>query len=291
MAASMSRLEGASVLVLGAGYVGQSLVARLTARNATVFTLSRHPRQPQPREVCIVADVTERTSLRQVPRQLDFVVYLVGPDAATDAAYRAAYVEGLQNLLSLPAASGASIKRVIFASSTAVYAHDNGGWVDETSETFPTRFSGQRLLEAERLLAGAGLPSTSLRFAGIYGPGRQRLLNSVLGGEARLSPKSSFTNRIHRDDCAGVIEHLLELENAEPLYLGVDSEPAELNDILSWLANASGAEAPAFDPHHEPKTRGGNKRCSNRRLLRTGYQLLYPSFREGYRALLSARTA
>jgi nucleoside-diphosphate-sugar epimerase len=145
--------------------------------------------------------------------------------------------------------------------------------------------SGQRLLEAERLLQASGYSHVVVRFAGIYGPGRERLLTSVRTGAPVPRALSNLTNRIHRDDCAGFLEHLLRLAAPEPLYVGVDDEPVELAVLLRWLAQATGQAAPAVDAAPVSQ-RGGNKRCSNRRLKETGYRLRYPTFREGYGALI-----
>jgi nucleoside-diphosphate-sugar epimerase len=127
-----------------------------------------------------------------------------------------------------------------------------------------------------------------VRFGGIYGPGRTRLIDSVRSGQARCEP-GLYTNRIHRDDCAGVLEHLLALAAPAPLYIGVDDEPALQCEVLRWLAQQLGVPPPV--PSGAPddsRRRGGNKRCCNARLRASGYRLLYPSYCEGYTALLRA---
>lgn len=277
------------VLIAGAGYVGRALIDRLGVFGCPVYALKRdhtqHPRGAMP----IVADLTHPESLAALPTDLRFVVYLVSPDAAMDEAYRAAYVDGLRNLLECAPLEHAPIERVLFASSTAVYAQDDGEWIDEYSPTVPQRFSGRRLLEAERLLADSGLPHTIVRFAGIYGPGRERLIESVLAGRARASPAPNITNRIHRDDCAGFLCHLMTLTKPEPLYLGVDDAPTELQVVLEWIADRAGLPPPRVTDTPAIERRAGNKRCSNQRLHASGYELSYPTFKEGYGALLDAR--
>ena len=61
--------------------------------------------------------------------------------------------------------------------------------------------------------------------------------------------------------------------------------------VMDWLARAMGAPEPSRASENEGsprRRRGGNKRCNNRRLLDSGYQFIYPSFKQGYAALLSA---
>ena len=98
-----------------------------------------------------------------------------------------------------------------------------------------------------------------------------------------------YTNRIHRDDCAGVLRHLMQLEAPEPVYLGVDCEPADEAAVLRWLAGALGAAEPriAAAGERHGRERRASKRCRNDRLLASGYRFLHPTFREGYRAILA----
>ena len=136
--------------------------------------------------------------------------------------------EGLRNLLAALRQQGQSPRRIIFLSSTAVYGQTRGEWVDESSATEPDHFSGRRLLEAEALLRESGVPAIVLRLGGIYGPRRTRLIDEVRQGRAATSRNGPrYTNRIHRDDCVGALDHLIELAEPADCYLGVDCEPAD----------------------------------------------------------------
>lgn len=274
------------VLVLGAGYVGEALLQRLALVGCPSYALKRSFSQPLPGARAIAADLTDPEALSKLPRDVRFIVYLLSPDASTDDAYRAAYLTGLERLLASEAVRSSPLERILFASSTAVYGQTDGSLVDEDSPTEPAAFSGKRLLEAEARVHASGVPSVVVRFAGIYGPGRQRLLTSVRDGSATVGPEPHITNRIHRDDCAGFLLHLLQLDNPDPLYIGVDDEPSDLRVVLEWLAETLGAPPPRTSDAGSGRERGGNKRCSNRRLRASGYRLSYPSFRDGYGALI-----
>jgi nucleoside-diphosphate-sugar epimerase len=103
-----------------------------------------------------------------------------------------------------------------------------------------------------------------------------------------------FTNRIHRDDAAAALAHLAFLPDAAACHLGVDSEPAPEAEVLAWLAARLGVALPcASEPPASGETRrsSGTKRCSNARLLATGFRFRYPTYREGYEALLRGRDA
>jgi nucleoside-diphosphate-sugar epimerase len=206
-----------------------------------------------------------------------------------DRAYRSAYVDGLRYLLAV--VDGQPIRRVILASSTGVYAQTNGEWVDEESATESTHFSGRRLLEGERLLHTSRFSATAVRLAGIYGPGRARLIDRVRRGQAMIPGAPIYANRIHRDDCVGVLCHLMMLERPDPLYVAGDEEPAEIAEVLRWLATRLRAPEPHVDPHETGMRYGrtSNKRVRSARLLASGYRFRFPTFREGYGELIAAR--
>ena len=297
-----------TVLLAGCGDLGTEAGLRFAAAGHRVVGWRRSPEKLPAEIEGFAADLT-RGDLPPVPADTTAVVVAVAADSPTEEAYRAAYVDGLARVLDAVTASGAPVRRVLFVSSTAVYGDAEGGWVDETTTPNPGGFSGRIILEAENLLSGrlrgSGISPVVLRLGGIYGPGRTRLIDQVRDGKAVLPAGSKFTNRIHRDDAAAAIVLLCTMDaEPAPLYLGVDDEPAEMADVLTFLAGELGLPAPQPAPQPseadapgqagtpgnpgagEP-SRGGNKRVSNALLRGTGLQLEFPSYREGYRALLA----
>lgn len=276
----------ARVLIAGCGYVGCALGELLVARGDSVWGLRRRPQSLPAGIAPLEADLAVARTLQDLPPSLDFVVYAASPGGRDDAHYRTAYVEGITRLLEALVLQQQSPRRVFFLSSTAVYEQSRGEWVDESSETEPQHWSGRRLLEAERRLQQSVFASTVLRLGGIYGPRRTSLLDEVRSGRATFSKGGPrYTNRIHRDDCAGAIAHLAALPSPAPLYLLVDDDPAEEAVVKRWLAGALGAPEPRpADAHASGRRARSNKRCRNALLRSTGYVLRYPSFREGYAA-------
>ena len=271
-----------------------------------VFGLKRRPEGLPEGVARVAADLADANSLAaalaRIEAPLDVVVYAAAADGGDDAAYRRAYVDGLRNLVAALHARAATPAGVFFTSSTAVYAQDDGSWVDESSPTEPSNFRGARMLEAEAVLAASGFPAVSLRLGGIYGPGRTRLVESVRSGRATLRPgPPRFGNRIHRDDAAGSLAHLATLALAgrplEPLYLGVDDEPTDEAVVLRWIASQLGMPEPAArdgEPAvgaRDANRAASNKRCSNARLRATGYRFRFPTFREGYTEAIAATTS
>jgi nucleoside-diphosphate-sugar epimerase len=281
----------AQILIAGCGYVGTALGLRLSAAGHVVWGLRRSAEGAPPGIRYVAADLTVPKTLQELPPGLDAVFYTAAPNGSDDAAYGAIYVDGLRYLLEALVRQRQSPRRIMFTSSTAVYAQSAGEWVDEMSPTEPTHFSGRRVLEGERLLLGGPFPATAIRFGGIYGPGRTSLIERVRQGLAtcRDGPPL-YTNRIHRDDCAGALHHLMSLPQPDSLYLGVDHEPAEHCGVLRWLADQLGAPPPRVVVSAVADTRRHrtNKRCSNAKLVASGYAFRYSTFREGYTALLAA---
>ncbi len=280
----------ARVLIAGCGDVGSAFGSRLALEGYAVWGLRRCPEGLPSGIQALPADLTRRETLRALPAGLDFVFYTAGADGASDEAYCAAYVEGLRNLLEALQIQNQRPQRVFFTSSTAVYAQSSGEWVDEGSPTDPVHFSGRRLLEAERLLLGGRFPATVLRLAGIYGPRRARLIDSVRQGTAVCTNGPAvYMNLISRDDCAGALYHLMRLREPDPLYLGVDHEPVERNGLLGWLAAQLGVRPPRVAAAAESQTSRSrsNKRCLNVKLVASGYQFRFPTFREGFAVLLA----
>jgi nucleoside-diphosphate-sugar epimerase len=273
------------ILIAGCGYVGRALGARIVARGCEVWGLRRGASQSTDGIRPIAADLADPATLRALPADLDAVVYAASAGGSTPEAYEAAYLRGLENLLAVVVP-----RRLIFVSSTAVYGDRQGAWTDEESQPEPDHFSGRILLEAEKIALAGPMPAMVLRLGGIYGPGRERLIREVVEGRALRPAEPMFTNRIHRDDAAGAIAHLLALERPEPIYLGVDSEPADLGAIYAWIAARLGLpELAIASTPGEGRPARGSKRCSNARLVASGYRFAYPTFREGYGELLDRR--
>lgn len=278
------------VLIAGCGYVGTALARRLLADGREVHGLRRDPRGLPEGVSPVAADLTDPRTLTGLPTELDAVVYTASPDERTPGAYRDAYVTGLSHLLAAVAADARPPRRLVLTTSTAVFGESGGGWVGETTPPSPASFTGHALLEAERVALTGPVPASVVRLGGIYGPGRSRLVERVRRGRAPcLKDQPRYTNRIHRDDCAGVLHHILGLAEPAPVYVAVDDAPAERCDVLRFIADRLGVSPPPEAvPGEAGGRRGGGKRCRNDRLKASGYRLRYPTYREGYGALLAA---
>ena len=278
-----------NILIAGCGYVGTALGVRLAMEGHQVWGLRRRPEGLPDAIRPLAADLSDPATLNDLAPNLDVVYYTAGAMERTEAAYKSAYVEGPRHLLEALNRQGQHPRGVVFTSSTGVYGQCHGEWVDEDSPAEPSHFGGQQLLAGEQLFLDSGFPATVLRLAGIYGPGRTRLIDDLRRGDVTYREiPSSYLNLIHRDDCVGALRHLATLARPASLYIGVDYQPVDRGTLLRWLSGALNTQPPRMVA--DTAGRRSNKRCRNARLVASGYPFQYPTFKHGYSGIVDALT-
>lgn len=277
----------ASVLFVGCGDIALRL-APLLADQFSLFGLRRNPHKlPEP-VVALQGDVCDVKSLVSGldDRLFDYVVITLTPGQRTDSRYREVYVEGTRNVLSVLRGN----PRVLFVSSTSVYGQHQGEWVNEQTQTLGDGFSGQRLLEAEYLVLAGAFPATCIRFSGIYGPGRERLLRQMREGTVDAQLAAQYSNRIHADDAARVLAFLIDrwVQGHSPAscYVASDTRPVQMGAVWQWLAESMAIPAPCV-PDAWKSANPSGKRCDSTLLQKEGFLFQYPDFCAGYSALLA----
>lgn len=272
------------ILVAGYGALGKAMLKQ--APHCRWFSINRSHQSGA--AVHIRADLLDES--HYLPKEpIDFIIYTATPGQRTPEAYRKTYIEGLQRLLIQ--LKGRTLKRFIFVSSTSVYGQNQGEQIDESSPAEGAHFSGEMIAEGECLLAESGVDYTIVRFGGIYGPGREALLRMVKRGVQLVNNPAPFTNRIHEDDCAGVLLHLMaqaQVGAVESIYNAVDDDGADKAQVYQFIEQQLGLTGRVELLSQRPDDLG--KRCINLRLKQTGYQFIYPSYREGYGELIRMRS-
>jgi nucleoside-diphosphate-sugar epimerase len=289
------------VAILGCGYVGLELGRQLLPDH-DVIGVRRSPAGLDAVSAtglrAVEADVTDTHSLAAVP-DADAIVFAASSGGRDVAAARRVYVEGQRRVIDHFAARDDPPDRYVYTSSTGVYGDHGGDWVDESTPIDPDTERTRVLAAAESAAledaAAAGMAPTVARLAGLYGPDRYRLDRYLEGPVTE-----GYLNMVHRDDAAGAVGHLLETGAAAgEVVLVVDDEPVDRWDFADWLAAACGVSEPAkqtvaerlaaCDPSSSARRRLlADKRCSNECLRGRGYELRYPTFREGYREAVAA---
>jgi len=261
----------------------------LIARGDKVWTLKRSAAATPEGITALYGNIADPATCAQIPDSVETIYYTAAPGSGDEASYREIYVDGLRCLLGHLGNVSHRVRRLVVTSSTGVYHQNDGSWVDENSPTHPTRETARRILDGESLLSESNLETISLRLSGIYGPGRTRLIRSVASGDATyVDGQPHYTNRIHQEDCAGALIHLMGIPSPAPVYIGVDYDTAERYEMLSWIADQIGVARPKpiSTEAASPRLRHANKRCRNTLLSGSGYTFKYRSYTDGYSPML-----
>ena len=281
-----------TTLIVGCGYLGRRVAARLIERGERVFGTTRSKERARGLESIgiepVIADVHDPGSLASLPAA-DRVLHAVGFDRAAGHPLRAVYVDGLRNVLDRLAG------RLVTIGSTGVFGQKDGAWVDEASPTEPVQESGRVALDAERLArrwgGERGLPVVVLRCSGLYGPGRVVGRASLERGEPIAGDPSRFLNLIHIDDAAEAAIAALDRGQAGAVYLASDNRPVARREYYSLAARLLNAPDPEFTRPEPGSTEAlrddTNKRVRNR-LLREdlGVSLRFPDIGTGLPAAI-----
>ena len=283
-------MTGPSLLIIGCGDLGLRVGTALAPQGWHIGALRRHPPATPENFQWFAADYSQPGSLDFARDwRPDYVLTSFNPCGRDVAGYRAGFTDAAHNLLQ---GLGDHHPRHLFmVSSTRVYAETEGGWVDEDSPLSTDDERAIAIIEAERTLLESAHPTSVIRCGGVYGSAPGRLVQKVARGDIAQPEPLRYTNRIHREDAAGFLTHLLLLcesgRSLEPVYNCVDDRPAPAHEVEHWLAEQLGR-----DPNNGEAPRGTatvtHKRCRNTRLHDSGYPLRYPDYRAGYSRILKS---
>ena len=272
-------------LVLGCGYVGEALAARLGALGKPVLATSRRAER-----LDALASLTGSRSLVFDPAQ-------ESPERLLDAVKAATTLE-VWCLLTPQALANEDIRRTLFdalarlplraavlSSSTGIYGPVADALVDETTPPVLASPREQRLatIESDWLR----LPHARVvRLAGLYGPGR--LIGAASLREATVIPGAAdaWLNLIHRDDAAELLACVATHPAARAIELGTDGTPLRRHEYYGFLASLIGAAPPRFE---QPAGGDPGKRIdASGTARRLDFQPRFADFRVGLRAALAA---
>ncbi len=281
------------LVVCGLGYTGMEVALAARAAGFRVTGTARDP------------------AGRQAPAGLDHGVALVGFEAAGPAIAAATHllvtagpVEAGDPVLARhgdAVAAAAGLRWIGYLSTTGVYGDRGGAWVDETTPPAPGSARTRRRVEVEaewgRFAATRAVDV--FRVAGIYGPGRS-VFDDLRAGVARrtIKPGHAF-GRIHRADIARAVLAAMRQNRGPGLRVLnlADDEPSESAVVIEEAARLLGIDPPEAVPFAEawermsPMARGfwsEHRRVSSAKTrAMLGIDWLYPSYREGLRAILA----
>jgi nucleoside-diphosphate-sugar epimerase len=269
----------ARILIAGCGYVGEATADLFHSAGWSVegwvhSKESAAQLSGKPYSVRVI-DISQQGEIAEREGAFDAVIHCASSRGGDAETYRKIYLGGARNLLEI-----FTDTKILFTSSTSVYAQRDGSWVTEESETKPLPETSRILLEAEKLILEKG--QIVVRLAGIYGPRRSALLSKFLNGKVTIDLQMDrFVNQIHRDDIASAFFLLLnrEAQKSGQIYNVVDDEPLLQSECYGWLAQRLNRPLPLVRESEQPRKRGDtNKRVSNAKLRGSGWTPQYPTF-------------
>lgn len=266
-------------VIIGCGYTGAYLARALVGHGAAL-TITRRDR-------AAAEEMAQQLKARGAGVELGEPSTLEGliPDGAVVVCLAPPGHEPAFEIQTLVRAAKQAAK-IVYVSSTGVYAPADGAWVDENWPIAPTTGSGRARVAAEAAFAEATVPVVILRAAGIHGPGR-KLADRIREGTHRvIGDGSSHVSRIHVVDLVAAI-----VAAGTTTVTGVvnvaDDDPSPIGEVADAFAARLGVPPPPRVPADSvsPELAGmmtANRRIANQRLKdQLGVVLRYKSWRDG----------
>lgn len=277
-----------TLISFGHGYSARALARRLLPKGWTVYGTTRKQSKFKELEDEGVSPLLwPDDDLSEALARATHLLVSAGPDEDGDPVLAVLRSEIRQ--------IAANLRWAGYLSTTGVYGDHQGGWVDEETPLTPSTRRGRLRVEAENeWKAIPSLPLHIFRLAGIYGPGRGPFEKVRQGKARRIVKPGQVFSRIHVEDIAQVLEASIARPDPGAVYNVCDDDPAPPQDVIALAADLLGAPMPQEVAFHEaemtPMARSfyaESKRVCNARIKADlGIRLIYPSYRDGLRALL-----
>lgn len=280
---------GKNLLVFGMGYAATAIVEHVGDMFKNITVTNRTSRDmPRSKQQHMVFDGEHIDgNLAVAISNATHILVSIGPDAKGDPVILAAmkYLCNAQHL-----------EWVGYLSTVGVYGDHDGEWVDEETRCRPISNRSVERLAAENawqeMASKHGCCLAIFRLSGIYGPGRNALVNVEKGRSRRLVKKGQVFNRIHRDDIAQAAKKAIEL-SASGIFNITDDEPAPPQDVVTYVHQLRGSEPPPeidFDNADiTPMARsfyGENKRVTNAKSKADlGMKYKWPNYQAAFDAM------
>ncbi len=288
-------LAAMNLFVFGLGYSAQHFIHQYAGAFTHVAGTVRDRAKPRP-----LAGATEILQFSPEHCAPEIDARLAGADVILVSVAPGTSVDPVLARFGRRIAGGKRRQRILYLSTIGVYGDHAGAWVDESAPPMPLSERSKVRVQAEKAWATLAKDRTKtvhvLRLSGIYGPGRNALLNLAAGRAHRYNKPGQVFNRIHAADIARACAALVAHEGPSDVWNVTDDEPAPPQDVVAYAAALMGVEPPPEQDfataNLSPMARtfyGENKRCSNRKIKEAlGLEMAYPTYREGIAALWAA---
>jgi nucleoside-diphosphate-sugar epimerase len=268
------------LLILGFGYSAAAIAGELRGRAEWIGgTIRDESRSPELARAGVEPLIFGSSHASAALRHTTHILASIPPGEAGDPVL-AQYAGQIR--------AAPELRWIGYLSTVGVYGDHGGAWVDEDTPPNPSQPRTIARVEAENAWRQLGRPLAIFRIAGIYGPGRNALVNLAEGTARRIVKPSQIFNRIHVEDIAAVVA-AAATQDATGIFNLADDEPAPPQDVIAYAAELMGVAPPPeidfAEAELSPMARsfyGENRRVANRRIKeRLGIALRYPTYREG----------
>lgn len=290
-----SSFKNPSLFVFGCGYTAQYLSLELISQGWTVFGTTRHKESfisLKEKNICpLLWDGKFESFPALIPflKQSSYCLISIPPSPMSNLPSLLSSIENLK------------LSHLLYFSSTNVYGDFQGNWVTEDASCMPGSEEGKLRLQEEKewkkFHLSTATPLTILRLGAIYGPNRNTLQTIIEKSPPPITKQGHFFNRVHVQDISRIIRKIFEkpLFHSNTLYNAVDTHPASYADVLSFgyqllkkippspvcFETSSPLISPVFKKYFIE-----NKRiCSSKIQRELDFSFLYPSYKEGFKAL------
>ena len=280
------------LLIFGFGYTSKFMCHTLAEKNWEVFCTTRFSNKSKEIKSINATPIifNDEEKINSILAEDLFVLSTVPPESGKDPV--------IENYGHLLAKNNKRIKTVGYLSTTSVYGDKKGEWVTEETVLEPNLERSISRVAVEKLWLKFGekfsIKTLIFRLAGIYGPGRS-LIDRLLGDEKIyiVDKPSHLFNRIHIEDIVGAIEMGMSSQSGTTILNLSDDLPATQLEVAKFAASLLKKKHPdTVSLESEMVSEMARsfykeeKKVSNKKLKNElGYQLTFPSFKEGLLAI------
>lgn len=255
------------ILMIGYGKTSQRVAKQLFQQDHQITTVS-----------LALKDDVFAEHLQQDIHQLDLskiepvdmVYVLLAPSRSSELSsienYQKTYVDSVQPIVR--ALKAHPVQRIIVVSSTRVYGEDEGLIINDDSPIQPKDEQGHLLLKMEQLWQQAYPEQVIIvRPTGIYGTSNARMYK--LAETTKSYPNIHWSNRIHIDDLARFLAHLIHVEHPEKSYICTNNHPEPLHERILKIQKELGLPELVLESEMEK-----GKRIFAKRMVECGFEVL-----------------
>lgn len=222
-----------TISVLGSGWLGLPLAARLAKENYRVNASTRTPERFDAIKACharpFIVDIDQPgESLNEFLQAEILIVNITSKD-----------LDAFRELIDRIEAS--AVKKVIFTSSTSVYKNTNG----RVTESDGAEDGSRAHYQIENLFrTNRHFQTTVVRFAGLVGysrhPGR-------FFGERKIPQPDAPVNMIHRDDCLNIVLGIIQQGLWGEVFNACSDTHPSKREFYSYARQSLGLAQPDFE--------------------------------------------